>query len=233
MTEPFTYPAVPHARRHGPRGYADHESYRPWLRDEFAFRCVYCLIREMWGPFKGVYALDHFLPIAVRPDLAREYDNLLYGCVSCNLSKGSQATPDPLSRLLDPEVKVSEDGGIHANTPPAGKLIELLGLNRPRLREFRELWIRIVRLAALHDPALFQQLMRYPADLPDLTALRPPEDNTRPDGIPQSHFARQQRGELAGHLLMLAGAGQRHRRHLRTRMRWVIGIVDSFACQLT
>ena len=45
----FRYPAVPHARRHGPRGYADAESYRPWLRDEFTFRCVYCLFREQWG----------------------------------------------------------------------------------------------------------------------------------------------------------------------------------------
>src|SRR6202040_42798 len=89
MTDPFVYPSGPHQRRHGPRGYADYESYRPWLRDEFAFRCVYCLIRETWGPLKGVYALDHFLPIASRPDLTLEYDNLLYGCVSCNLSKGS------------------------------------------------------------------------------------------------------------------------------------------------
>jgi hypothetical protein len=33
----FTYPAEPHRRRHGPQGYADAASYRPWLRDEFAF----------------------------------------------------------------------------------------------------------------------------------------------------------------------------------------------------
>src|SRR5262245_41234650 len=126
MTAPFTYPTVAHARRHGPRGYADYESYRPWLRDEFAFRCVYCLLRETWGPVKGVYALDHFLPVAARPDLALEYDNLLYGCVSCNLSKGSWQTPDPLADLLDPGVHVSADGAIHADTPQAGKLIELL-----------------------------------------------------------------------------------------------------------
>jgi 5-methylcytosine-specific restriction endonuclease McrA len=94
MTAPFNYPAFPHERRHGPRGYANHESYRPWLRDEFAFRCVYCLTRELWGLFKGVYALDHFLAVIARPDLALVYDNLLYACVSCNLSKGSQQTPN-------------------------------------------------------------------------------------------------------------------------------------------
>jgi hypothetical protein len=198
MTAPFTYPAVPHERRPGPRGYADYESYRPWLRDEFAFRCVYCLIREVWGPFKGVYALDHFLPVASRPDLALDSDNLLYGCVSCNLSKGRLETPDPLSCLLDPVVQVSEEGTIHASTPPARKLIDLLGLNRPRLREFRELWISIVRLAERCDRDLLRRLLGYPADLPDLSALRPPGGNARPAGVAQSHFARRQRGELAG-----------------------------------
>ena len=196
MTVPFTYPAVARVRRHGPRGYADYESYRPWLRDEFAFQCVYCLLRETWGPLKGVYALDHFRPMAARPDLALEYGNLLYGCVSCNLSKGSQKTPDPLACLLDPAVQVSEDGAMHAETPAARKLIEMLGLNRPRLREFRELWIRIVRLAMLCDPDLLRRLLGYPADLPDLSALRPPEGTTRPAGVAQSHFARRQRGEL-------------------------------------
>jgi hypothetical protein len=90
MTPPFIYPNVPHERRHGPRGYTDHESYRPWVRDEFAFRCVYCLNRVGWGSLKGVFALDHFLSIVARPDMGLEYDNLLYTCVACNLSKGSQ-----------------------------------------------------------------------------------------------------------------------------------------------
>jgi hypothetical protein len=33
MIEPFAYPTAPLRRRHGPKGYADHQSYRPWLRD--------------------------------------------------------------------------------------------------------------------------------------------------------------------------------------------------------
>src|SRR5262249_11108395 len=78
-------------------GHRRQSAYRPWLRDEFAFRCVYCLLREAWGPVKGVYALDHFLPLALRPDLTGEYDNLRYGCVSCNLSKSNRTTPDPLT----------------------------------------------------------------------------------------------------------------------------------------
>ncbi len=46
MTDPFAYPPAPHVRRNGPQGYADYQSYRPWLRDEFSFRCVCCLLRE-------------------------------------------------------------------------------------------------------------------------------------------------------------------------------------------
>src|SRR5205085_2403491 len=57
MTPPFTYP---HVWRHGPRGYADYPSYRPWRRDEFTFCCVYCLLREWWvlgGLFIGAHRL--------------------------------------------------------------------------------------------------------------------------------------------------------------------------------
>lgn len=68
MTSPFRYPAAAHVRRHGPQGYADYASYRPWLRDEFAFRCVYCLLREQWGLVRGTFAIDHFLPASVNPE---------------------------------------------------------------------------------------------------------------------------------------------------------------------
>jgi hypothetical protein len=30
----FDYPALPHTRRHGPRGYQDYKLFKPWLRDE-------------------------------------------------------------------------------------------------------------------------------------------------------------------------------------------------------
>jgi hypothetical protein len=46
---PFAYPAVGHMRRHASAGYKDYRDFKPWLRDEFEFRCVYCLQREMWS----------------------------------------------------------------------------------------------------------------------------------------------------------------------------------------
>lgn len=43
LNDVLAYPANSHERRHGPLGYVDYKSYKPWLRDEFTFRCVYCL----------------------------------------------------------------------------------------------------------------------------------------------------------------------------------------------
>src|SRR5438128_1794741 len=88
--EPFRYPQRAHARRHGPQGYEDIESFRPWLRDDFQFRCVYCLDRESWTNTVASFHIDHFVAIANDAPREFDYDNLLYVCQACNLSKGCQ-----------------------------------------------------------------------------------------------------------------------------------------------
>ncbi len=196
MSIPFVYPPVPHVRRHGPQGYADYASYRPWLRDEFCFRCVYCLLREQWGRVRGTYAIDHFLAVAQHPALAAEYDNLVYACATCNAAKGDRAVPDPLTVLISARVRVAEDGTIRADDPEAARLIELLGLDGPESTEFRLLWIGIIALAARHDPDLYRRLMGYPDDLPDLRRLQPPDGNSRSEGVDHSAVALRERGAL-------------------------------------
>lgn len=196
MTPPFAYPRLPHVRRHGPRGYADYPSFRPWLRDEFAFRCVYCLRREQWGLVRGTFAVDHFLPVAVRPELTADYDNLVYACATCNTAKGARELPDPAEVLLRDDIRVAEDGTIGSDTPEGRRLIRVLGLDDPEYTEFRLVWIEIVALAAKHNPVLFKRLMGFPADLPDLGALKPPDGNARPAGVSVSCFERRARGEL-------------------------------------
>jgi hypothetical protein len=111
-------------------------------------------------------------------------------------SIASFARPDPLTTLTDSQVEVAADGTLVTHSPEAAKLAELLGRNRPRLCEFRELWIGIVRLAASCDTSLLQLLLGYPTDLPNLSMLRPPEGNSRPEGVAQSHFSRRRQGEL-------------------------------------
>ena len=85
------FPARPQRRRHGPVGYKGHRAFKPWLRDEFHYRCVYCLFREQYdtnGP--RAFGVDHFRPKS-RGEFAGvslDYDNLHYSCNLCNQAKG-------------------------------------------------------------------------------------------------------------------------------------------------
>jgi hypothetical protein len=193
---PFVYPSTPHVRRHGPQGYADYIRYQPWLRDEFTFRCVYCLRREKWGRVAGEWHIDHFLPVAHRPELKMDYDNLLLVCPSCNVLKGARILPDPCRVLTADTVTVDEDGTIRGHTREARRLIRILGLDERPATEFRLLWISIVTLAQRFDPELLQRIMGFPDELPNLRSLKPPGGNTRPEGIAVSWHAQRQRDEL-------------------------------------
>jgi hypothetical protein len=193
---PFTYPAAPHPRRHGPQGYAHYASYRPWLRDEFSYRCIYCLLREQWGRVRGAFDLDHFLPAAHYPEQRQTYDILLYSCATCNEAKGDDVLPDPCQVLVGGDVQVQDDGVLEARTRAARRLVRKLGLDDREAQEFRLLWIGIIALAERYDPALYRRLLAYPKDLPNLTRLRPPGGNTRPEGIEESAYVKRQNGSL-------------------------------------
>jgi hypothetical protein len=194
---PFLFPSAPHTTRHGPQGYADYRSYRPWLRDEFDFRCVYCLLREQRGRVRGTFHLDHFQAVAYWPEAELIYENLRYCCAACNEAKAGRLVPDPCRVLLDGDVEVRDDGELRAYTPEARQLIRKLGLNRPEAREFRRNWISIIALAKEYDRPLYERLMGYPDDLPDLGKLRPPGGNTRRAGLAKSHYERRRRERLS------------------------------------
>src|SRR6516162_1416142 len=92
----FEYPTASHTRRHGPAGYQDYESYRDWLRDEFMFRCIYCLHRERWYGRSATFHIEHFIPVTDDPSRKFEYANLLYACATCNAAKlGVLGVPNP------------------------------------------------------------------------------------------------------------------------------------------
>jgi hypothetical protein len=193
---PFNFPPEPHRRRHGPVGYANPESFRPWLRDEFTFRCVYCLRRERWEPGQTFFAIDHWLAIVNSPHLHLDYPNLRYSCSVCNSVKGDRRLPDPCLALLSGCVTIESDGQIIGRTPDARRIILVLGLNDAEFVQYRARWIRIVAMARQHAPELYQQLLGFPDDLPDLASLRPPGGNILPHGIEQSYLRQRQRGEL-------------------------------------
>lgn len=191
---PFAFPTGPHVRRHGPAGWSDYARYRTWLRDEFCFRCAYCLIREQWVDMRRGYQIDHFVPQKLRPDLKADYDNLLYLCPSCNNLKRAALLPDPCSVTLSDCLCFHPNGTVEALNADGESIIEILELDDPRLVDYRRRKTGILASLAASDWRLFVEEMGFPQDLPDLTTDLPPR-NSRPEGIRQSWFSRREAGE--------------------------------------
>jgi hypothetical protein len=123
----FEYPTKPHSRRHGPTGYDAYESYREWLRDEFMFRCVYCLHRERWYGRGATFEIDHLAPVAVHPDRSLEYSNLFYACSTCNTAKRALlGVPNPCNVAFAECVIIREDGQVEALNDSGQALVQKL-----------------------------------------------------------------------------------------------------------
>lgn len=199
----FVYPANPHARKHGPSGYTAYATFKPWLRDEFQFRCVYCLERERWDRNgHAAFGVDHVKPQG-SPEyeaLVCAYDNLVYACNRCNSWKRDVVLLDPCSERLAEHVRMVADGAMVGLTQDGAKLVYVLGLNDQRSRTVRRRFLRVLRLFQDHpdDPdilALYLDCFGYPDDLPDLEPLNPPA-NSRPDGLNDSYFRQRAEGRL-------------------------------------
>jgi hypothetical protein len=198
----LSYPDTPHVRKHGPKGYDPHNSYDQWLRDEFTFRCVYCLEREMWYPNRGAaFAVEHVLPKAIPQyeHLKNDYTNLVYACSRCNSLKGRNLLIDPTKESLACHVVVRDDGRVESNTKEGEKLIDLLHLNCEAALATRKLILNIIN-AERNNPKIseireiFLAKFCFPEALPDLRQTR--VDNDRPDGIDNCYFALREQGIL-------------------------------------
>ncbi len=91
------YSDSPIRRQHAPKQ-RDYRSFRPCVRIEFSYRCVYCLVSETEvrpaSPHAG-FEVDHFRPQR-RPfrRLRNAYPNVYWACPLCNRTKGG-AWPTP------------------------------------------------------------------------------------------------------------------------------------------
>ena len=199
IPEPYNYSTTPHVRRHGPGGWKDYRRYRPWLRDEFSFRCVYCLDREVWRDMRESMHIDHCVPQVIRKELKGEYGNLLYACPACNSHKSDVLLPNPCKVALGDCLQVRDDGRIEAkNKNSDGEiLIEVLALNDPLTVTRRRKIIGTLRTLAEFNWPLFVEWMRYPKNLPNLndSASKPPT-NSKPGGVAQSWFEKKLHCEL-------------------------------------
>jgi len=198
----FRYSDQAHQRRHGPRGYQDYGAFKPWLRDEFEFRCVYCLCREKWFPDGDAsFSVDHFIARKAAPERACDYANLLYACCQCNGAKqDATGIPDPCQEAYSAHLDVRADGTIHGRTLQGEYLVRACRLDRPKLTEFRRAMLELSDVLCGHRSEASVELRRrffgFPTNLPDLAALKPPEGNSRSQGREGSALARLRRGEL-------------------------------------
>ena len=193
---PLAYPSEPHVRRHGPQGYPKHRLYLNWLRDEFYFRCVYCLRRETWLTLRSDWQIDHFVPKSIHPGGTLDYDNLVYACANCNHSKAAYLAPDPCKVAYGRCVEVDDYGRIRALDGDGVTLIEAIGLDDEDYIGLRVAVIDLLRELPEGGES-YCRFFGFPKDLPDLSKERtPPGGNKRPDGIMQSCFEKARRSEL-------------------------------------
>lgn len=191
---PYEYPLTPLVRKHAPSYPTQWEPHRDWLRDDFDFRCVYCLQRERWVKRRAVFAIDHIVP-RVAGGAPYGYGNLAYACASCNSAKSDSAVPHPGQYACGKCVEVDDEGRIRAKNREGQLLIRALLLDDEENTETRRGWIRILNTLAKHDLGQFEQMMSFPDDLPDLQLKRSPK-NAKPNSWKQSHRGMNNAGKI-------------------------------------
>jgi hypothetical protein len=210
LPEPFLYAREVHLRKHSPGGYVDYASYKPWLRDEFVFRCLYCLEREVWYPSRhNAFSVDHVISKSEDETLECVYNNLLYACVRCNTLKGTARLIDPTSTAFADHLRVEADGQIRAMSKEGERVIEQLLLDQDPALANRRSKLRLIRLK-IQFPAdaivdeLFLAAFGFPEDLPELKQLRPVSGRIPEESEIYCYFDLKQRGELPSTYLSLS-----------------------------
>ena len=124
-----------------------YHKYKPYLKKDFKDRCCYCNMPSEL--LTTPYHIDHFIPIkefkGKKDSLLIEYDNLMWACPKCNLSKGDKYEGDFLNSpkientLFYNPVETdyneiffrNEIGGIDSEDEKGREMIRILKLYRP------------------------------------------------------------------------------------------------------
>lgn len=198
----FVYENTAIVRRHFPVGYSDYSAYKDWLRDDFEFRCVYCLDREQFASDGSHrFAVEHVEPKSRAPHRETDYSNLLYSCNRCNVQKGLKPVADPTATGFGHLLRFKETGEYESLSNEGVRLIRGMDLNHPNRVRARK-WILVICKMACQPgahPELIEaakSYLKYPDDLPDLRRKLPPGGNGCPESHEHCHYARRGRGEL-------------------------------------
>lgn len=121
--------------------------YKKVLAADFGNRCCYCNMHRslITSPFH----VEHFIPVKVfkgkKDSLWTDYENLMWSCPKCNLSKGDKYEGDfpnqegiinelfynPVTTDYNEIFYRNEYGGIDSDDPKGREMIKLLKLYRP------------------------------------------------------------------------------------------------------
>ena len=107
------------------------KSNKKQLIRDFEHRCAYCDDYDRYAGGSNTYHVEHFAPKEKFPELKFTYDNLLYACPYCNISKsnkwpsedshvnvvGHEGFVDPCTDEYYEHLIRSEDGSIGYITP--------------------------------------------------------------------------------------------------------------------
>jgi HNH endonuclease len=137
-------------RRESPPGpFKRYSAYRPFVREDFAECCAYCLLHEILAAGPENFELDHFRPRSL-PGFTRldnDFYNLYYACRPCNHAKGNTWPPsleaegygflDLCSEAFSAHFHEREDGSWRPLSRRAEYTLERLRLNRAHLVTIR------------------------------------------------------------------------------------------------
>jgi uncharacterized protein (TIGR02646 family) len=128
------------------------QEYKPYLRQDFHYVCVYCRVHEneLGGP--RIFTVEHYRPKDHFPYLLTDYTNLLYACAVCNSFKredwhdGDPLTCekgylDPCQHDYDMYFSYTAEHKIEGRISCARYMIKRLRLNRRQLIKLRRLRI--------------------------------------------------------------------------------------------
>ena len=144
----FVYPRKKKTRTLSPPQYTNYRHYKPHLQVEFQRTCVYCRRIDSLLLYDS-FGVDHYKPKRKFPALENIYSNLFYACNACNRRKGDfwpnreqlkakLFVPNCCDHSMAYHMRVEPDSIVKGLTPTGSFTVELLQLNDPEHRRFRE-----------------------------------------------------------------------------------------------
>lgn len=127
-----------------------YRAFKPFVRDDFAGQCAYCLLSEILAGGEENFELDHFRPRSRFPHLINDFYNIYYACHPCNHAKLAAWPSEELEARGISFVDLCKDEfathfGVEANgewtglTNLGAYTIDVLRLNRKHLVTIRNL----------------------------------------------------------------------------------------------